>query len=76
MILETEIDGLLYSLNTDEQEAMVKECVNKKRTGEVVIPESFFHQGIVYRVTGIGEKAFLLCYKLTSIIIPESVTTI
>lgn len=53
MILETEIDGLLYSLDTDEQVATVEKCVDKERTGEVVIPESFFHEGIVYRVTEI-----------------------
>ena len=76
MILETEIDGLLYSLDSDEQEAMVKECIDKKREGEVVIPDSFFHQGIVYRVTGIGARAFWNCRSLTSITIPKGVTSI
>ena len=76
MILETEIDGLLYSLDTDEQEAMVKKCVDRERTGEVVIPESFFHEGIVYRVTSIEEYAFAYCSSLTSITIPEGMTSI
>lgn len=76
MILETEIDGLLYSLDTDEQEAMVKKCVDRERTGEVVIPESFFHEGIVYRVTKIGKNAFRWCRSLTSITLPKGVTSI
>ena len=76
MILETELDGLLYSLDTDEQEAMVKKCVVKKRTGKVVIPESFFHEGIVYRVTSIGRSAFNGCSSLTSITLPKGVTSI
>lgn len=75
MILETEIDGLLYSLDVDEQEAMVKKCIDGERQGEVVIPASFFHQGIVYRVTSIGKNAFAL-RKITSITIPKSVTNI
>ena len=76
MILETEIDGLLYSLDTDEREAMVKRCVDKKRQGKVVIPESFLHQGIVYEVTRIGNFAFLDCRHLSVITIPKSVTSI
>ena len=76
MILETEIDGLLYSLDTDEQEAMVKKCMDRERQGEVIIPASFFHQGIVYRVTSIGESAFRGCTSLTAINIPEGVTSI
>lgn len=75
MILETEIDGLLYSLDTDEQEATVKKCIDKERTGEVVIPKSFFHEGIIYQVTRIGENAFAW-RNITSITIPEGVTSI
>ena len=76
MILETEIDGLLYSLDTDEQEAMVKKCMDRERQGEVIIPASFFHQGIVYRVTSIGKSAFRGCTSLTAITIPEGVTSV
>ena len=76
MILETEIDGLLYSLDTDEQVATVVKCVNREHTGKVVIPESFFYEGIVYMVTIIGEKAFAVYTHLTTITIPEGVTKI
>ena len=76
MILETEIDGLLYSLDTDEQEATVIKCVDKGREGEVIIPASFFYQGIVYRMTRIGRDAFYGCTGLTSVVIPNSVTSI
>ena len=76
MILETEIDGLLYSLDTDEQEATVIKCVDKGREGEVIIPASFFYQGIVYRMTRIGRDAFSGCTSLAAINIPEGVTSI
>lgn len=76
MILETEIDGLHYSLVTDKQEATLKKCVDIERTGEVVIPASFFYQGIVYKVTRIGYDAFVWRSSLTAITIPEGVTSI
>lgn len=76
MILETEIDGLLYALDTDEQEATVKESNYRWCQGEVTIPASFFHEGIVYRVTSIGDHAFSDCGSLSSITIAEGVVSI
>ena len=76
MILRAKNDGIRYSLNMDEQVATVKKCIDMEREGEVVIPEWFFHEGIVYRVTKIGRDAFSWCEKLTAIAIPESVNSI
>ncbi len=70
---EIKIDGIWYLLNIDEQEAMVIKSQDKKYSDEVIIPPSFFHEGITYRVTSIGEQAFRLCSKLYSISIPDSV---
>ena len=44
--------------------------------GSVVIPESVIYDGETYPVTFIGDLAFCDCSDLTSVTIPESVTTI
>ena len=45
-------------------------------SGDVTIPETVTHNGTEYRVTAIDEYAFYSCDGLTSITIPEGVTTI
>ena len=45
-------------------------------TGKVVIPEFVTYNGKTYPVTSIGESAFSGCTGLTSITIPNSVTSI
>ena len=46
-------------------------------SGDLVIPELVKDdEGIIYKVTTIGEGAFYNCTSLTSVTIPESVTTI
>ena len=45
-------------------------------SGNVVIPESVNYNGISYPVTEIGESAFYRCLNLTSVTIPNGVTTI
>ena len=45
--------------------------------GELVIPETIEHEGIVYTVTEIGDRGFLNCSGLTGILsIPETVKVI
>ena len=44
--------------------------------GDLVIPEEVSIEGKTYKVTTIGEYAFNSCNQLTSVIIPNSVTTI
>ena len=70
---EIKIDGIWYLLDVDEQEAMVIKSQDKEYSNEIIIPPSFFHEGITYRVTSIGEQAFRLCGRLYSIVIPDSV---
>ena len=45
-------------------------------SGDVVIPKEIVYKGVTYPVTSIGEKAFYGCSGLTSITIPEGVTSI
>lgn len=45
-------------------------------SGDVVIPATITYNGEIYTVTGISGIAFNKCSKLTSIVIPESVTSI
>ena len=47
-----------------------------KPTGKLVIPSSVTHNGKTYSVTSIGYDAFLSCTGLTSVTIPNSVTSI
>ena len=44
--------------------------------GDLTIPSTVNHNGNNYSVTSIGENAFYLCLDLTSVEIPNSVTTI
>lgn len=45
-------------------------------SGNVVIPESVTWNGKTYSVTSIGNEAFRYCSGLTSVTIPNSVTSI
>ena len=73
MIQEKEIDGIWYRLYVNVQEAVVIKSKGEEYSGKIVIPSSFFHEGIIYFVTQIAERAFELCLKVTSITIPSSI---
>ena len=67
------IDGIWYNLNHETQEA---ELGMSDFSGDFEIPASVSYGGVNYRVTSIGECAFLSCKDLTSVTIPNSVTSI
>ena len=73
---QVEIDGINYELNADAKQATVKAKSGGEYSGEVVIPESVEFKGISHSVTSIGEAAFYGCSGLTSVTIPNSVTSI
>ena len=70
-----EIDGIYYNLVSKAKQAEVTSNPNHY-SGAVVIPESVTYNDVNYSVTSIGDKAFLYCLGLTSVIIPNSVTGI
>ena len=52
------------------------ELVNRQYYGKEVIPSEFSHLGQTYSVVGIKSKAFWECNKLTSIVMPNTITKI
>ena len=73
------INGLYYNLTTSSQTAAVtyyKDAYSGGYTGSITIPSSVNYNGINYSVTSIGKDAFGYCSGMTSITIPNSVTSI
>lgn len=76
-------DGLYYNIISSTD--MTVEVTYKHRNGyqfnndangDIVIPSSVSHSGMAYNVIRIGDYAFIGCTNLTSITIPNSVTSI
>ena len=76
------VDGIWYDFDNSTQTASVTyrgtmpSDYKGRYQGEVVIPASVTYSGKTYRVTSIGDDAFLQCSSLTSVTIPNSVTNI
>ena len=66
-------ENLKYKLNYDETAEIVDYEDSQK---EITIPESIYYKGFTFKVTNIGNSAFLNCTDLTSTTIPDSVTSI
>ena len=62
-------------INETEQTCMVVGHANPI-TGAVTFPSASKYDGVLYLVVGIGELAFSSCSALTSVTIPNSVTSI
>ena len=67
-----EKDGIKYKILNGSSASVV----NNSYSGDIVIPESVEFLGSTYYVTEINDYAFNDCTDLTSVTIPESVTTI
>ena len=72
---DVKIDGIYYNLISKGKTAEVT-YGEENYSGEVVIPSSITVEGKEYTVTSIGWEAFYDCKGLTSITIPNSVTSI
>lgn len=71
------VGDLNYQVNDDQVSVTVTGHVNGyDATGPLVIPASVSYEGRNYTVTTIGTIAFMYCFYLTSLTLPNSVTTI
>ena len=68
------INGINYRLDEENLTAEVIHMDGYK--GDIIIPETVVHESVSYRVTSIGDGAFSWCTPLTSLVIPNSVTSI
>ncbi|MBO7118901.1 MAG: leucine-rich repeat protein [Bacteroidaceae bacterium] len=73
---DAEVDGIYYNISEDGATVTYRDDDFNSYSGSVVIPPSINHGGKTYPVTSIGEGAFFICNKLTSVSIPGSVTSI
>lgn len=71
------IDGLYYKkLSGNNISLTYNSSVGGTYSGVIDIPSEVDYEGSLYSVTEIGEKTFYKCTNLSSVNIPESVTTI
>ena len=69
------VSPLWYHISSDSTAEVIKDD-SYKELESVVIPSQIQIAGRVYSVTSIGDNAFSVCLRLTSISIPSSVTSI
>lgn len=69
------VSPLWYHISSDSMVEVIKDY-SYKELESVVIPSQIQIAGRVYSVTNIGDNAFSVCLRLTSISIPSSVTSI
>ena len=70
------IDGIYYNFSGTEATVTYETASYNSYSGNIVIPETVSYNATIYSVTCIGDRAFCNCYDLTSITIPNSVTSI
>jgi hypothetical protein len=71
-----EVDGITYLITSSWEHTVMVSRVPEEYQGSIIIPSSVYYNGVDYSVTEIGAWAFLKCSGLTSVTIPNSVTSI
>lgn len=66
-----EEDGVYYLKNGDEATVTYRDQRFNSYCGDVVIPSQVEHDGVIYRVTAVGDEAFFMCDSLTSVSMPS-----
>ena len=72
---DVEVDGIYYNLIPKAKIAEVTKG-DKEYSGDITIPSSINVNDAEYPVSSIGKSAFSSCSSLTSVTIPNSVTSI
>ena len=71
------LDGMYYKhLGANLVEVTFKDKHYNSYSGDVIVPDSVTRDGKTYVVRAVGDSAFRLCTKLTSVIIPATVKRI
>ena len=74
---DVEVDGIYYNLYNNKTAEVTNTNVNGgDYSGSISIPSSINANSIQYSVTSISNEAFENCWELTSITIPNSITSI
>ena len=72
------VDGIYYNIISEENRTV--EVTEPKSyglyKGHIIIPPKVIYKGLTYSVTSIEDWAFYICDGLTSVEIPNSVTSI
>ena len=76
-----EVDGIYYNITFRKTVQVTyrgssSNSYSNEYSGDVVIPETVTYESKTYSITSIGEYAFCYCSSLTSVTIPNSVTSI
>ena len=74
-VLPEEFCGINYDFDSNTKQATVI-ASDIKYTGSVTIPSTVTYKGVTYDVIAVGNNAFSDCSDLTSVTIPNSVTSI
>ena len=71
-------DGIYYNISSeaDRSVQVTNKGDNGCYSGDIEIPKKLIYNGKTYTVTSIGKNAFYRCSGLTSVSIPNSVTSI
>ena len=75
-----EEDGIRYTIIESSKICRVSGKWNKngrnEYSGDIIIPENVIYEGNTYQVTAIEGTAFMNCTEVTSVSLPNSITTI
>lgn len=73
-------NGIYYNKLSDNQVEVtyldLKRANANAYTGDVVIPATVTHEATTYRVVAVGDLAFDMCWKVTSVTLPQGIVRI
>lgn len=67
---------IYYAITSDSTVAVANKGIGNTYHNSVTIPETVTHNGKTYTVTGISDRAFVACYYLTQLTLPNTITEI